>query len=331
MSQNSDLPKIILDCDPGHDDAVALLLAGRHTEILGITTVSGNAPLSYTTANALLLAELAELDVQVYAGADKPLEVEPAHAGHVHGDTGLDGPTRPAITRQPQAQGAVDFIIETVRATDDVWLVPIGPLTNIALALQQAPDIVTRIAGLSLMGGSTAEGNVTAVSEFNFWADPHAAAQVMASGIAPLRMAGLNLTHQFRFDKATVEQLRRGPGPDDAEPNGAEPDDARPNGERPVNTFVADLFEFYLATCKLHTGADDAPLHDPCAVLAITHPQLFEYAHGHVSVATNDALTRGMSVWDQRPMPDQPPNCEIATLIDHAAGMRIVIDAINSY
>ncbi len=308
----TDPPKIILDCDPGHDDAVALLLAARHTEILGVTTVSGNAPLANTTANALLISQLAEIDVAVFAGAGKPLAVEPAHAGHVHGDTGLDGPARPAVTREPETQGAVEFIIDTVRAVDDVWLVPIGPLTNIALALQQAPDIADRVAGVSLMGGSTTVGNVTAVSEFNFWADPHAAAQVLASGIGPIRMAGLNLTHQFRFGPAAVEQLRSGEA-------------------RTVSAFVADLFEFYLATNQHHAGEDEAPLHDPCAVLAITHPQLFEFVSGHVSVATDDALTRGMSVWDQRPLPDNPPNCEIAVSIDHAAGMGVVLDAVGSY
>ncbi len=333
-------PKIILDCDPGHDDAVALLVAGRHTELLGVTTVSGNAPLSYTTANALLIAQLAELDVQVYEGAERPLVFEPAHARHVHGDTGLDGPVRPEVTRQPAKQSAVDFIIDTVRTTDDVWLVPIGPLTNIALALRQAPDIVDRVAGVSLMGGSTTVGNVTPVSEFNFWVDPHAAAEVLASGIETIRMAGLNLTHQFYFDKATIEQLLT-----------AKQDKTAGSKPRTVSKFIAELFEFYLTTNKQQTGKDEAPLHDPCAVLAITHPQLFEFVNGHVSVAIGgdiagdvvgdtagdsvgeivDTATRGMSIWDQRPIPAHPSNCEIALSIDQTAGMRIVTDTVVSY
>lgn len=310
--------KIILDCDPGHDDAVALLVAARHTELLGVTTVSGNAPLDHTTTNALLVAQLADIDVEVHAGADRPLLVEPAHAGHIHGETGLNGPKHPEVVRQPSGRYGVEFIIDTVRSVDDVWLVPIGPMTNIALALQSAPDIVDRVAGISVMGGSATVGNVTPVSEFNFWADPHAAAQVFASGISPIRMAGLNLTHQFYVDQALVELLRRGPhGPHDT--------------ANTVATFVADLFEFYLATNQQQTGNDSAPLHDPCAILAITHPHLLGFEHGHIAVATDDEITRGMSVWDQRPLPENPPNCEIAVDIDRDAAMAVVTDAVSSY
>ena len=171
-------PKVIIDCDPGHDDAIAIMMAADLTEVLGITTVSGNAPLDLTTDNALLLAELVGLNVEIHAGAEKPLLVAARHAEEAHGKTGLDGPVRPAVTRSSASSDAVRFLIETIRNNDDVWLVPIGPLTNIALAVQQAPDIVQRVAGISIMGGSAGAGNVTPTAEFNVWADPHAAAIV---------------------------------------------------------------------------------------------------------------------------------------------------------
>ncbi|HCB33970.1 MAG TPA: hypothetical protein DEP69_01975 [Acidimicrobiaceae bacterium] len=308
-------PKVIVDCDPGHDDAVALLVAARHADLLGVTTVSGNVPLPLTTANALLVTELAGIDVEVHEGADRPLVVEPAHASHVHGKTGLDGSPRPEATRRPSGRDAVEFIVETVRAVDDVWLVPIGPLTNIARALRAAPDIAERVAGISLMGGGDAVGNVTAVAEFNAWADPHAAAEVFASGVARLMMLGLNLTHQFTVDAAVLERLRDGDGA----------------GPRTVGTFVAGLFEFYLAANKSENGLDFAALHDPCAVLAVTHPTLFAFQSRHVAVAVDDELTRGMTVVDHRPLRSQPPNCEVATHIDRDTAMEIVIAAVCSF
>ena len=304
-------PKIILDCDPGHDDAVAILLAARECNVLAITTVSGNAPLEMTTANALLLCQLAGLDIPVHAGADQPLLVPAAHAPRAHGATGLDGPPRPDVYLKAASNDAVDVIIKTARAHDDVWLVPVGPLTNIALAIRQAPDIVERVAGISLMGGAIGPGNVTPTAEFNIWADPHAAQIVFAAGVPLVRMAGLNLTHQLCVGPGETAALRAQSGI--------------------VPEFVADLFDFYLTGYRERAGLDAAPMHDPCAVLAVTHPELFAFGNRRVDVETTGKLTRGMTVADERPGTDAVPNCEVAYSIDAAPALELVIDAIRSY
>ena len=303
--------KIILDCDPGHDDAVAILLAHRHCHVLGITTVSGNAPLTSTTANALLVCQLAGLGTPVHAGADRPLLVPAAHAPRAHGSTGLDGPPRPEIRRRVASNDAVGFIINTVRTHDDVWLVPVGPLTNIALAIRQAPDIVERVAGISLMGGAVGPGNVTPTAEFNIWADPHAAQIVFAAGVPLVRMAGLNLTHQLCVGPNETAALRAQGGI--------------------VPEFVAGLFDFYLAGYRERAGLDAAPMHDPCAVLAVTHPELFTFGARHVAVETTGEFTRGMTVADERPGTDAAPNCVVAYSIDAAAALELIIDAVCSY
>ena len=304
-------PKLIIDCDPGHDDAIAIMMAAQLTEILGITTVSGNAPLDLTTDNALLLAELVGLDAEVHAGAEKPLLLPPRHAEEAHGKTGLDGPPRPKVTRSAKSSDAVRFIIDTVRNNEDVWLVPIGPLTNIALAVQQAPDIVERVAGISIMGGSATVGNVTATAEFNVWADPHAASIVFSAGLKPFRMAGLNLTHEFGIDEQIIADLR--------------------SIDNQVASFAADLFDFYLMSYQKRTRGQRVPLHDPCAVLAITHPELFEFELRNVAVETEGAHTRGMTVVDQRGWGDQPLNCEVAYKIDRDRGMQIFLETMSTY
>ena len=307
----ADRPRIILDCDPGHDDAMAILLAGRHTELLGITTVSGNAPLAATTRNALVCTQLLGLDVPVHAGADRPLIVPARYAPEAHGTTGLDGPVLPQLDRAPASHDAVRFIIDTVREQQDVWLVPIGPLTNIALAIRQAPDIVARLAGISLMGGSSTVGNVTPVAEFNVWADPHAAAIVFASG-APVRMCGLNLTHQFWVDSDTIAALRA--------------------LDNTAARFAADLFDFYVGSSQRRTGRQRAPLHDPCAVLALTHPDLLSGTTYPVAVETSGALTRGMTVIDTRGLGNAPAaNCLVYESIDRTRAMTAFLQTVASY
>ncbi|HEX7022416.1 MAG TPA: nucleoside hydrolase, partial [Trueperaceae bacterium] len=179
---NTSKPRVIVDCDPGLDDAIALMLAARYCQPLGITTVSGNVGLTHTTRNALAIAELLDCDVPVHAGAERPLLVESGHSGYIHGETGLGATTLPAPRKHPASADAVRFIVDTARREEGVWLLALGPLTNIALALRSAPDIVGRLAGISLMGGSTSVGNVTPAAEFNIWADPEAADMVFASG-----------------------------------------------------------------------------------------------------------------------------------------------------
>jgi inosine-uridine nucleoside N-ribohydrolase len=301
-------PSIILDCDPGHDDAVALLVAGRHTNLIGVTTVAGNAPLSATTRNALIMLDLiGKGDVPMHTGADRPLVVPPRHAGYVHGESGMDGTDLPEPTRSPDSADAVGFIIETCRATEGIWLVPTGPLTNIALALRAAPDLAGRIAGISLMGGGRF-GNRSAAAEFNIWADPHAAAMVFDYG-GPLRMCGLHLTHQFQATPARIESLRAAGGR--------------------MGPLLADLMVFFSGTyVGRHDNMEGAAVHDPLAVMTLTHPELFTSIEAHVVVETVGEHTIGQTLIDSRGLIERlPPNCTVYETVDADAGFDVIIAA----
>lgn len=306
-------PRILLDCDPGHDDAVAIIAAARYADLVGITTVAGNAPLERTTYNARVMRDLLGLDVQVHSGSPRPLVAEPSFGAFVHGESGLDGADLPAPVTPLDGTDAVAFIVETCRRLDDVWLVPVGPLTNVALALRAAPDLVERIAGISLMGGGTF-GNRTPLAEFNVWADPEAAAIVYASG-ARLIMAGLDVTHRFQATPERIQRIRSLDGR--------------------LAAVLADLFEFFSANylSRHDTGAmRGAAVHDPLAVLAVTHPDLFEREERAVAVETTGRLTRGMTVIDRRHILDRAePNCSVLTDIDDAAAFDLVADAVAHF
>ena len=303
---------VIVDCDPGHDDAIALVVAARHTELLGVTTVAGNAPIERTTRNALVILDLLGHDAPVHRGAARPLLAAPVHAGYVHGESGLDGADLPEPERTVAGEDAVAFIVETARAREGVWLVPTGPLTNIALALRRAPDLPDRIAGISLMGGSATVGNRTAVAEFNIWADPEAAAVVFDYG-GPLIQAGLHLTHELQTTPERLAALR-----------------AMPNRLGPL---LGQLLEFFATTyITRHDGFVGAPVHDVCAVLALTHPDLFTRRAAHVVVETGGPHTRGMTVVDLRTLKDRPaPNVELLMSIDEEAGFQVIMDAVASF
>ena len=302
---------IVLDCDPGHDDAIAIVVAARHTELLGITTVAGNAPLERTTHNALIMRHLLDLDVPVHSGADRPMVVPASHAAYVHGESGMDGADLPQPTRPLDSSDAIGFIIETCRTREGVWLVPTGPLTNIALALRAAPDLGSHIAGISLMGGGTF-GNRTAAAEFNLWADPDAASVVFDWG-GPLIMSGLDLTHRFQATPERIERVRRIPGR--------------------LASVLADLFDFFSHTyVSRHDDMGGAAVHDPCAVMALTHPHLFTSTRVHVAVETHGRLTRGMTVIDQRSLLERPPaTCTWLTSIDADAGFDVIDEAIAHF
>jgi inosine-uridine nucleoside N-ribohydrolase len=302
---------IILDCDPGHDDAIAMAVAARHTRLLGLTTVAGNAPLDATTRNAIIVRDLLGVDVPVHSGANRPLVAEPKHAGYVHGESGMDGPHLPEPSGPPASTDAVGFIIDTCRANEGTWLVPTGPLTNIALALRVAPDLAGRIAGISLMGGGTF-GNRTAVAEFNIWADPEAAAIVFDYG-GPLIMSGLDVTHQFQATPERIAVIRGLPGI--------------------LAKFYADLFDFFSATyVRRHHGLRGAAVHDPCAVMALTHPQLFGRTAAHVVVECGGMHTRGQTVIDRRDLREVPaPSCEVQTTVDAYAGFAVITEAIAHF
>src|SRR3954452_7389450 len=302
---------IILDCDPGHDDAIAIVVAAKFTDLLGITTVAGNAPLDRTTRNALIMTTLLDIDVPVHSGAERPLVAEPKHAEYVHGKSGMDGADLPEPSRGVASVDAVDFIIDTCRSTEGVWLVPVGPMTNIALALRAAPDISRRIAGISLMGGGTF-GNRSASAEFNIWADPEAAAIVFGYG-GPLVMSGLDVTHQLQATPERVSLVRAAPGH--------------------LAQVLADLFDFFSGTyVSRHEHMKGAAVHDPCAVLALTHPQLFDRSDHHVVVETRGEHTRGMTLIDRRDLIDRPAsNCDVITSIDADRAFGVIVEAIASF
>ncbi|MBO6884903.1 MAG: nucleoside hydrolase [Marivita sp.] len=294
--------KIIIDTDPGQDDAVAILLAlasPDDLEVLGITAVAGNVPLPLTQKNARIVCELAgKPETLVFAGCDAPIARKLVTAEHVHGKTGLDGPTLPDPTMPLQDQHAVDFIIETLRAEEEgtVTLCPLGPLTNIAVALKRAPDIAERIQEIVLMGGAYFEvGNITPAAEFNIYVDPEAAKKVFACG-APITVMPLDVTH-----KALVT----------AERNNA----LRAIGT-PVGIAVAEMTEFFERFDKEKYGSAGAPLHDPCVTAYLIKPDLFTGRHINVEIETGSDLTLGMTVADWWGVTDRAPNATFMGDID---------------
>ena len=306
---------VIVDCDPGHDDAIALVVAARHTDLVGVTTVAGNAPVERTTRNALVVLDLLGHPAPVHRGAARPLLEEPKHAPYVHGESGLDGADLPDPARAEAGEDAVAFIVESARAREGIWLVPTGPLTNIALALRRAPDLVDRIAGISLMGGSATVGNRTPVAEFNIWADPEAAAIVFGCG-ARVIQAGLHMTHELQTTPERLAELR-----------------ALPNRLGPL---LSQLLGFFAATyVARHDGFVGAPIHDVCAVLALTHPDLFTRRLAHVVVETGGTHTRGMTVVDLRPLKElagrPEARTEVLMGVDQHHAFRVITDAIASF
>lgn len=275
--------KIIIDTDPGQDDAVAILLAlaSPELEVLGLTTVAGNVPLALTQKNARMVCELAaRTEIPVFAGCDAPLRRALVTAEHVHGRTGLDGPALPAPT-MPLAQGhAVDFIINTLRREPEgtITLCTLGPLTNIATALGRAPDIAPRIRRIVLMGGAYFEvGNITPAAEFNIYVDPEAAEIVLKTGI-DIVILPLDVTHKALTTRARIDAFRA-LGTD-------------------VGTAVADLTDFFERFDMEKYGSEGAPLHDPCVIAWLLKPELFSGRRINVEVETQSDLTRGMTVAD---------------------------------
>lgn len=306
--------KIIIDTDPGQDDAVAILLSlssPDEIEVLGITAVAGNVPLSLTQRNARMVCELAgRPDIRVFAGCDRPLGRPLVTAEHVHGKTGLDGPTLPAPTMPLQEQHGVDFIIDTLRAepAGSVTLCPLGPLTNIATAMQRAPDIVSRIRQIVLMGGAYFQvGNITPAAEFNIYVDPQAAAVVFGAGV-PLVVMPLDVTH-----KALVTATRN--------------DAFRALGT-PVGIAVAQMTDFFERYDKEKYGSVGAPLHDPCVTAWLIRPDLFKGRHVNVMIETQSELTMGMTVADWWGVTDRTPNALFMGDIDAAGFFDLLTERL---
>ena len=298
---NSTKRAIIIDTDPGQDDAIAVLLAlaSEELDVLGITAVAGNVPLNLTQTNARKICELAgRSDMRVFAGAQRPLVRPLVTAEYVHGKTGLDGPQLPEPTMPLQDGFAVDFLIHTVRSRSDqsVTLCPLGPLTNIALALVQAPDIAPKIREIVLMGGGFFEGgNVTPAAEFNIYVDPHAATTVFEAGI-PIVMAPLDCTHKALTTRARVAALRA--------------------KQTPVCDAAADLIDFFERFDEDKYGTDGGPLHDPCVIAYLLKPELFSGRMCNVSVETTSELTMGMTVIDWWGVTNLPKNALVLGNVD---------------
>ncbi len=286
--------KIIIDTDPGQDDAIAILLAlasPEDIEVLGITTVAGNVPLDLTSKNARIVCELAgRPDVPVFAGCDAPLVRRLVTAEHVHGKSGLDGPDLPDPEMPLQDQHGVDFIIETLRRepAGTVTLCPLGPLTNIATAFDRAPDILERVQEIVLMGGAYFEvGNITPTAEFNIYVDPEAAEIVLKSG-AKITMMPLDVTHKALVTRARNEAFRA--------------------LGTPVGKAVAEMTDFFERFDREKYGSDGAPLHDPTVIAWLLAPRLFTGRFINVEVETQSKLTLGMTVADWWRVTDRAPN-----------------------
>lgn len=308
--------KIIIDCDPGQDDAVMLLLAlacPDEFDILGITAVAGNVPLDLTQRNARIMCELAgRTDVPVYAGCDKPMKHELITAENVHGKTGIDG----VATYQPamplQNQHAVDFIIETLLAADNnsITLVPTGPLTNIGQAMSRQPDILPKIREIVLMGGAMREaGNTTPSAEFNMLEDPDAAQVVMHCG-RPMTIVPLDVTHQALVSQRRIEQIRA--------------------LDTPVGTAVVGMMEFFNRFDSEKYGSDGAPLHDPCTIAYLLKPELFEGKLCNVEVETGSPLTRGHTAVDFWGVTDRVRNANWLYKVDADGFFALLIERLKT-
>jgi pyrimidine-specific ribonucleoside hydrolase len=320
--------KIILDCDPGHDDAFAIMLAVRHLDVLGITTIGGNCNLENVTTNALKILELIERpDIPVYKGHSCPMVAPLVTAPQFHGETGLDGPVLPAPQIQAKSQHGVDFIIDTIRSTEDVTLVATGPLTNIAAAINRAPDIVNRIKEISLMGGSVTFGNWTPSAEFNIFVDPEAAYRVFNSGVH-IKMSGINLTRQCTIMIKELEEIKKIP--------------------TRTAAVAVDLINFFMGASAKSANLTEAALHDACAVTWLIDPALIRGVPMFITVELKGEFTRGMTVCDYRhlrgPLPHidlyreptmpfrgEKPNAEAGLELNLEGFMRLLCDTLRAY
>ncbi len=307
--------KIIIDTDPGQDDAVAILLAlasPSELDVLGITAVAGNVPLSLTAKNARIVCELAgRPDALVFSGCDAPLKRKLVTAEHVHGKTGLDGPQLPTPKMPLQPEHAVDFIIDTLRdhPAGTVTLCPLGPLTNIATAFSRAPDIIARVQEIVLMGGAYFEvGNITPAAEFNIYVDPEAAEIVFKSG-APITVMPLDVTHKALTTAPRVQAFRD---------MGTE-----------AGRMVAEWTDFFERFDKEKYGSDGAPLHDPCVIAWLLQPGLFSGRQINVEIETTSDLTLGMTVADWWGVTGRAPNAMFIGDVDADGFFALLTDRIS--
>ena len=306
--------KVILDCDPGHDDAIAILLAARSPalDMRAITVVAGNQTLEKTLHNALRVCSFAGIrDIPIAAGMSRPLVRDQIVAGDIHGASGLDGPALGEPTMAPVPTHAVDLIVEEVLAAPgEITLVPTGPLTNIAGALRREPKITGKLQGIVLMGGAIAGGNITPAAEFNIYADPEAAHIVFTSGVA-LAMIGLDVTHQSIPGPRERERIRR--------------------IGNPVAKLVDELLEFFGTSYRDVFGFEGPPIHDAVAVAEAIQPGIVRTQRVNVEIETRGALTSGMTVCDMYGITGRAPNCAVGVELDRARFYDLLVEGLARY
>ncbi|MCM3667859.1 nucleoside hydrolase [Mesobacillus maritimus] len=305
--------RIILDCDPGHDDAIAMILAAARPEleILGITTVSGNAEIEKTTDNALKICDLVSLhNVIVSKGASEPMVRLRENAPGIHGESGLDGPEFPEASRSWSDEHGVDTIIRLIKESNEpVTLVPTGPLTNIGLALTKAPEIKENIEEIVLMGGGTF-GNWTPTAEFNIWADPEAARKVFDSGL-PIVVMGLDITHQALATKDVIERVNQ--------------------IDNQVAQIVGELLVFFASTYKEMFDFDGAPVHDVLCVAYLVAPELFKMKDVNITVETKGEFTAGTTCVDLHGVTGREINAKFGMELDVDGFWKLMIEALKKY
>lgn len=307
---------IVIDCDPGQDDAVMLFLAlaSEELNILGITTVAGNVPLNLTQRNARIMCDLAgRKDIPVYAGCEKPMRRELVTAEHVHGRTGIDGVEICEPETPLQDTHAVEFLIETLRSAepDSITLVPVGPLTNIAQAIERAPEILPNIHQIVLMGGAMREaGNISASAEFNIYVDPEAADIVLHCG-RPIIIVPLDVTHQVLVTRRRVERLKA--------------------LNSPVARATVGMLEFFNLYDSEKYGFEGAPLHDPCTIAWLLKPELFKGKECNVEVETQSDLTRGHTAVDFWQVTGRSPNATFLHQVDADGFFELLTQRLARY
>lgn len=308
---NTNKRNIIIDCDPGHDDAIAIMMAVANPEIfniLAITTVGGNQLLDRVTDNALKILSFLDVDIPVAAGEALPLIREIHTGGDAHGESGMDGPLLPKSKFKTVEEHAVKFMYDLIMKQDQkTTLVPIGPLTNIALLIKTYPHVKSKIELISLMGGGINLGNRSAAAEFNIYVDPEAAKIVYDSEI-PIVMSGLDVTNDAQIFSDEYEAIRN---------NGL------------VSKLVAELLDFYGIAGK-RFGFEGCCLHDPCAIAYLINPDLFDGKYYHVDVETEGRITRGMTLADKRPVPDKKPNTFVLEGVKREKLVALVIDCLDT-
>lgn len=305
--------KIILDCDPGHDDAIAIMMAARHPaiDLLGITIVAGNQTLDKTLVNGLNVCQKLRIDVPVYKGMPRPLMREQIVAGNIHGESGLDGPVFEPLTRKEEEIHAVQYIIETLMASDgDITLVPVGPLTNIAVSMRMEPAIIPKIREIVLMGGAYGTGNFTPSAEFNIFADPEAARVVFTSGV-PLVMMGLDLTNQTVCTSDVISRME--------------------NVGNAAGQLFSDIMNFTLKTQFENYGLAGGPVHDATCIGYLINPNCIKTKDMFVEIDVNNGPCYGRTVCDELGVLGHTPNAKVGISIDTEWFWDLVEECIRMY